>query len=213
MSRTPLLDRLRREDPAPPWWIDRQKLDFWRTHRGGMLKILRDRELPAFSIDEIANYYFAFEPREYWDFHELEGLQVPYGACWMEHPLPQTIHSEIGDSDVRALTRGEAGFLAIQAEIESVKGEGIPAGAKQIVLLEIFIRYEPVDGGDRTEGPLGTWMFALDRAGKILTVPSMQGFQDPRHNEHMKLYQSFLWPPLLACSDLSIAGLRDPAFL
>lgn len=203
MSDTPLLDMLCAADPVAPWWVPKDKLPLWRKHRDGMLYYVRHPELPTFNIAGIANYYYEINPREYWDLHELTGLEVPHGCCWMEHPLAERIHSEIGDQNVAALTKGHAGFLAMQAKRADAEGIGIPPEADRILVFETFIHYEVKH---QTDGPHGAWFFALDSAGRILSVPWLQGFHDPRHNDHIRLLQTYLWPPLLAMSNQAVAG-------
>ena len=210
MSKTPLLDNLRARVPLAPWWLSAEKTPAWRAHRDQLLAYLRDPQLPAFNIAPIAEYFYEINPREYWDFGELEGLRAPCGVSWMEHPLPKTLHSEIGDQNLAAITEGHAGFLVFDVKRADVQGEGIPAETDRVLLVEIFVRYEIQR---RTEGPHGAWVFALDSAGRVLDVPWMQGFHHPRHNEHVKLLQSLLWPALLAMSNKAVSGLRQPAWV
>jgi hypothetical protein len=207
---TPLLDKIRAGDPRAPWFIRPENLAAWRGHRDRMLGILREPQLPAFNVAQVAKYYYETSNQEYWNLDNRSSfptLQPPYDLCWMEHQFPERIHSEIGDQDVTHLGGGDAGFLMMCADRSGVVGQGIPETMKRLLVCEVFIHY---GFNGKIFGPHGTWTIALDERGAIIDNPCMQGWHDSRHDEDMKLYQGWLNVPLLAISGLPVAGLRGP---
>jgi hypothetical protein len=209
MTKTPLLDKIRAANPRAPWWLDRSKIPEWRAHSAKMLEFLRAPELPAFNIDNIAKHYYEETVQEYWEVPDLPGLKVPYGMCWMEHRVPDLIHSEIEDKNLRGYGGGHWGWLMIQSKRADVVGEGIPENAQTILLCERFERYNQFD---RTTGPRGVWSLALDERGVLIGQPCLQTWSSPAKTPDARLRQAGLHVPLMACSELAVAGLRSPAF-
>lgn len=202
MSDTPLLDKLRRRPPSlPPWFLrDSPKLDQWRAHRDRALGLLADPDLAARNIDPIARHHYESTSQEYFDLSDLTLAPAAHMLQWLEYQLPERIRSEIGDQDLSDSPemQGHAGFLVFDAPRVAVTGDEIPENAARFTAMELFLEFGLPR---RVYGPHGIWVYALDAQGKILDVPSIQGYQEPAYNEHVRAMQGFFYAALLALGD------------
>src|SRR4030095_10568084 len=155
MSR--LLDDLRGGSMAMPRFIPPQFAIRWERHGRPLAQLLRE-DLPVILIDNVAEYFYETSDQEHWDIRDhFPNIAPPYGIWWMEHRVPRKIHSaKCGDTDVAALIPGgRVGFLFIGAPVADVKSEKLPANARWILAIEVFIDYGPALDNE-IQGPHGT---------------------------------------------------------
>lgn len=213
MTKIPLLNRIRtsgRGGLRPPAWMEASQENRvqWRAHLDAMLEMfLRNSELPAFNLDQVARHYFVDNPKEVWSLADLRGLQAPHPACWMEYVFPGKIHSEIGDQDAREFGRVDTGWLILAPSADAVVAQGMPPEAKSVLVLQRFEYYQL--RGDYVTGPDGLWVLGVDEAGCLLDRPCLNTWAPEEHIVNLEHLQAGLDIPLLACSDAEVAATKE----
>jgi len=177
----------------------------WKAYDTQLWPILKDPDLMTVSINGVATYYFETSKRERWNLANTEhfpDLTPPRPYLWFEYRIPQRIHSEIGDTDLRnePFAKGRAGALVLRCRPEDVAGSDIPFEATWILMIDTFFDYGIKPG--EIEGPHGAWALAIDSQGQILDVPSCQSFTGNNREAQRVAQASVGWlhPPLLALS-------------
>lgn len=191
-----------------PWFIPPVKQQAWAEYARRLGEILGAPDMPVLLIDNVADYYFRGTDQERWDLkRDFPNLAPPFDMFWMEHRMPQVIHSkEFGDTNVNknlnghTLKNGRVGALIYALKPEDVKGDGIPENVRWILWADLFIDYGLRDR--YAQGPHGATFFAIDDKGALIERPWMQSYSAPEHNEIMKSYITWFYPSLLAISFL-----------
>lgn len=197
-----LLDDIRRNGRfAMPDGIPPSQQGAWDRHCKRMYEILQ-QPIPLITINNVAEYYYTASDQEYWDINrDFPNLAPPYEVFGMEHLFPTLIHSkDKGDMTLGDLPRGRFGCLFIAVKPEDAEFEiGPPEGTKWILVAEMYFDY----GFERGEvqGPVGTWMYAMDEHGVLLDRPMMKTHATaPEVLPMLQAAQGWIHPSLLAIS-------------
>jgi len=199
-----LIDDLRAKGArlAKPHFVPPDKEKDWAQMAQELSVLLARPDLPVLLIDNVADYYYSSD-QEYWDLRDdFPNLAPPYPAFWCESKLATKIHSkQCGDTDMSAfISNSRIGMLIHGLARDQFKGQDIPDNVKWVLWCELFIDYHQRDC--TATGPHGSMMLAVDAEGVLVDRPWIQSLSDPRDNDLIRHYITFLHPAFLAMSFL-----------